>query len=162
MGNFIKSGNSHTLKFYLHTLSCHFWLNLWSVSHSMELLDPNLDHGISQWKIIQWNVISHWLSQGLQKTFSKRTFGIIIIWEELKHNYWRYHNLLLHPKSQPSDKLYKKTQNFASTHCGLETSIGDRNLGQSTLAQVMASCLMAPSHYLSQCWLMISEVLWHT
>ena len=32
----------------------------------------------------------------------------------------------------------------------------------STLAQVMACCLTAPSHYLNQCWLMISEVLWHS
>ena len=30
----------------------------------------------------------------------------------------------------------------------------------STLAQVMACCLMAPSHYLNQCWL-ISKVWWH-
>ena len=30
---------------------------------------------------------------------------------------------------------------------------------RSTLAQVMACCLMAPSHYLNQCWLMISAVL---
>ena len=26
----------------------------------------------------------------------------------------------------------------------------------------MACCLKAPSHYLNQCWLMISEVLWHS
>ena len=32
----------------------------------------------------------------------------------------------------------------------------------STLAQVMAWCLMTPSHYMSQCWLLISEVLWHS
>ena len=32
----------------------------------------------------------------------------------------------------------------------------------STLVQVMAWCLMAPSHYLNQCWLIISEVLWHS
>ena len=31
-----------------------------------------------------------------------------------------------------------------------------------TLAQVMAWCLMAPSHYMNQCWLFISEVLWHS
>ena len=31
----------------------------------------------------------------------------------------------------------------------------------STLAQVKACCLMAPSHYLNQCWLIISEVQWH-
>ena len=31
----------------------------------------------------------------------------------------------------------------------------------STQVQVMACCLTAPSHYLNQCWLTISEVLWH-
>ena len=33
---------------------------------------------------------------------------------------------------------------------------------ESTLAQVMACCLTTPSHYLNQCWLIISEVLWHS
>ena len=33
---------------------------------------------------------------------------------------------------------------------------------ESTLAQVMACCLMAPSHYLNQCWLIINKVLWHS
>ena len=32
----------------------------------------------------------------------------------------------------------------------------------STLAQVMACCLTAPSHYLNQCWLIISYVVWHS
>ena len=32
----------------------------------------------------------------------------------------------------------------------------------STLAQVMACCMRAPSHYLNQCWLIISEVQWHS
>ena len=32
----------------------------------------------------------------------------------------------------------------------------------TTLDQVMARCLMAPSHYLSQCWFLIGEVLWHS
>ena len=32
----------------------------------------------------------------------------------------------------------------------------------STLAQVMACCLTAPSHYLNQRWLIISNVLWHS
>ena len=31
----------------------------------------------------------------------------------------------------------------------------------SPLAHVMACCLTAPSHYMSQCWLIISEVQWH-
>ena len=32
----------------------------------------------------------------------------------------------------------------------------------SALAQVMACCLTAPSHYLNHCWLIISKVLWHS
>ena len=32
----------------------------------------------------------------------------------------------------------------------------------STWAQVMACCLTAPSHYLNQCWLIISKVKWHS
>ena len=33
-----------------------------------------------------------------------------------------------------------------------------RQRSGSTLAQVMPCCLTAPSHYLNQCWLIISEV----
>ena len=32
----------------------------------------------------------------------------------------------------------------------------------STLVQVMTCCLTAPSHYLNQCWLIISKFLWHS
>ena len=35
------------------------------------------------------------------------------------------------------------------------------HLSGSTLAQVMACCLTAPSHYLNQCWLIFSKVQWH-
>ena len=44
---------------------------------------------------------------------------------------------------------------------GLSDAIWQQRSG-STLAQVMACCLMAPSHYLNQCWLIISEVQWHS
>ena len=36
-----------------------------------------------------------------------------------------------------------------------------RHRSGSTLAQVMACCLTAPSHYLNQCRLIISKVHWH-
>ena len=53
-----------------------------------------------------------------------------------------------------------------STHCGLVTPYGDIYLGQYWLgavkAQAMACCLMAPSHYMNQCWLIIKGVLWHS
>ena len=32
----------------------------------------------------------------------------------------------------------------------------------STLVQVMACCLTAPSHYLNQCWIVIKGALWHS
>ena len=32
----------------------------------------------------------------------------------------------------------------------------------STLAQIMAWCLRASSHYLNQCWQIISQVLWYS
>ena len=32
---------------------------------------------------------------------------------------------------------------------------------QSSLAQEMACCLMAPSHYMKKCWLIISEDMWY-
>ena len=37
-----------------------------------------------------------------------------------------------------------------------------RQRSGSTSAQVMACCLTAPSHYLNQCWLIISKVKWHS
>ena len=37
-----------------------------------------------------------------------------------------------------------------------------RQRSGTTLAQVMACCLMVPSHYLNQCWLTISMVQWHS
>ena len=37
-----------------------------------------------------------------------------------------------------------------------------RQWSWTTLAQVMACCLTAPSHFLNQCWLIIRGVLWHT
>ena len=36
-----------------------------------------------------------------------------------------------------------------------------RHKSGSTLAQVMACCLTAPSHFLNQCWLITSKVQWH-
>ena len=33
---------------------------------------------------------------------------------------------------------------------------------RSTLAQVMACCLVTPSHYLNQCWLLINELKCHS
>ena len=41
------------------------------------------------------------------------------------------------------------------THCGLVMPYGD-------IDQVMAYCLVIPSHYVNQCWLIMNGVLWHS
>ena len=40
--------------------------------------------------------------------------------------------------------------------------INCQSRSESTLAQVMACCLMAPSHYQNQCWLLIVGILSHS
>ena len=37
-----------------------------------------------------------------------------------------------------------------------------RHIFGSTLAKVISWCLRAPSHYRNQCWLVITDVLWHS
>ena len=50
--------------------------------------------------------------------------------------------------------------------CWLTTLLPSNAIWQhrsgSTVAQVMAWCLVASSHYLNQCWLNIKDVLWHS
>ena len=44
------------------------------------------------------------------------------------------------------------------THCGLVTPYGNKEPGL-TLAQIMAFCPTAPSHYLIKCWLIVNWTL---
>ena len=72
---------------------------------------------------------------------------------------------------------FLRTQNVVKTICHLTTIARPpcyhrtslrpsdaiwRHRSGSTLDQVMACCLTAPSHYLNQCWPIISKVLWHS
>ena len=67
------------------------------------------------------------------------------------------------------DSLHKWSvmQNALPRHDCVINSLGPsdaiwRQRSGSTLAQVMACCLTAPSHYLNQSWLIISKVEWHS
>ena len=55
----------------------------------------------------------------------------------------------------------KRIHHLVLTHCGPATPYGNIDLSQK-LAQVLACCLMAPSHYLNQFYPIISEVLRHS
>ena len=64
-----------------------------------------------------------------------------LYWESKCRDMWRY---FIHFNSLgPSDAIWRQKTG-------------------STLAQVIACCLTAPNHYLKQCWLIISKVLWHS
>ena len=64
--------------------------------------------------------------------------------------YWR----------NPGDKCMDQSSELFSSFWPRDTIW--RHRSRSTLAQVLACCLMAPSHYLNQYWLIISKVLWHS
>ena len=51
---------------------------------------------------------------------------------------------------------------FEWIHCGLMTLYSDIELGQLTVAHVMACCLTASSNYLDQCWFIISKAKKHS
>ena len=65
----------------------------------------------------------------------------------------------------PSDFVSSK-QKYVHVLCDINSLWpGDviwRHGTRLTLAQVMACYLTAPRHYLNQCWLIISEVPWHS
>ena len=85
-----------------------------------------------------WNCWIHcWL---LQKSLN--------IWNMLKSTkYWAFFNSLHLTASHVM-------VNINSLWLSLVTPYDDRS--GSTLAQVIDCCLMAPSHYLTQCWVIIS------
>ena len=61
----------------------------------------------------------------------------------------------LHDSTHIDHAIDLQTSNL--THCGLVMPYGDRDLGQHWLR-----CLTATSHYLNQCWLIISDVQWYS
>ena len=64
------------------------------------------------------------------------------------------------PVKMPSDLFIRILFIFINS-LGLNDAIWRQRSG-STLAQVMACCLTAPSHYLNQCWLFIRKVQWYS
>ena len=48
------------------------------------------------------------------------------------------------------------------THCTWPSDAIWWHRPGSTSIQVVACCMAAPSHHLNQCWLLISEVMWHS
>ena len=90
----------------------------------------------------------------------------VITWTNVDKNLWchmtspGHHQLTTSPEAVSLTKPLMKFNGCLVN--SLWPSHAIRRQGtESTLAQVMACCLTAPSHYLNQCWLIISKVMWH-
>ena len=81
-------------------------------------------------------------------------------------NLWAAYYLYLHQSMEAWEYFFYisycgDTVTRVFTHWGIVTPYGRRRSG-SPLAQVLACCLTAPSHFMNQCWLIISKVKWHS
>ena len=76
-----------------------------------------------------------------------------------RSSYW---GLFFRIKNMPMEKMLSTPQELCTCFMFCCVLLWVLIGSESTLAQVMACCLTAPSHYLNQCWLIISEALWHS
>ena len=75
------------------------------------------------------------------------------------HAYWNYINCQIPVKFRPTMENLMNTVKLINSLWPSDTIW--RYKSRSIKAQVMACCLTAPSHYLNQCWLIISKAQWH-
>ena len=78
----------------------------------------------------------------------------------ISHFKWYWQREIMHLKPLTTKRNWKKM--WLCINSLWPSDVIWQQGSRSTLAQVMACCLTAPSHYLKQCWLMISGVLWHS
>ena len=144
MGIVIKSGILQTLKFHLYILSCHFWLNLWCIGDVIIKIGWNRNWYDRKCKKICFNLIWNLIK------------GSLLGWVPcLEGSHWIMPFKCQHDHTTNTiDSLWLSDAIFFYAIW--------RHRSGSTLAQVMACCLMASSHYLNQCWLIISKVLWYS
>ena len=128
-----------------------------------------VDRLVDMRKFMFWR---HW-SMTKMADIMQTTFSTAFSWKNIFVSWEFQKSYLVEGMAwcQTSDKLSPEPHAVAAqwmmhvspvcnklTLCGLVMLYGDIELGQ-----VMAWCLTAPSHYLNQCWLMISNcVLWHS
>ena len=113
------------------------------------------------WTILKWTI----LAKEIRKRSQAKLTNLMLT--GIYKTYWNdiYNCGLI--KCQHGDLIMVKLGQYqlwlysgTLTHCGLVMPYGNTDLDGSTLVQVMACCLMAPSHSLNQYWLIISEVQW--
>ena len=97
------------------------------------------------YRIISWarRIVSALLAWAVRKAINRMIWGV----NKLFHVFYQSNPVeniqVIINSLRPSDDIWRQRTG-------------------STLAQVMAWCLTAPSHYLNQCWLIITKVLWRS
>ena len=106
------------------------------------LLDTYFDNPFSSLFFSGLLRLCHWKSQTERQDRNRKIKGIFLGTHVLEVQISDYIHDISCNSLWPSDTIW-------------------RHRTESTLAQVMACCLMAPSQYLDQCWLIISGIVWH-
>ena len=107
------------------------------------------------------------LSPGRRQVIMRTITGILLKWS-LGNKLQRHFNRNLYIFVQENaikNVIWKMAGILSRSQCVNSLGPSDavwRWRSWSTLIQVMACCLTTPSHYLNQCWLITSKVLWHS
>ena len=123
----------------------------------------------SEWRIVGyatgvfWDLLNRSIRGSHTVSFMSPRSSCVIddAWIDSLINGWKYKSITnMH---RPS---VCESQSFLSDFCWKLNSLWPRDAilqhgYKSTLAQVLVCCLTAPSHYLNQCWIVISEIPWH-
>ena len=70
--------------------------------------------------------------------------------------------LYCHLSQNPTHLQFMNTYRYVYVNTLWPSDVIRRLDLDQPLAQVMACCLTAPSHYLNKCWLVMTSVLWHS
>ena len=120
----------------------------------------------SQWQVTR--SFDVFFDLRLNKWLSKQSWDWWL--ETLSSPLWRHSNeymFTLTSTEGPQNACVKPDQVLCNYNAHInslwpsDVLWGHVHVSGSTLAQVMVWCLTTPSHYRNQCWLFISEDVWH-
>ena len=124
------------------------WPITWSTKSDQftNTMAPPWENHTRSWLVHKFRILILIMQSGHSFAFSMSYNGMskIVTWLDDNFSWWT--NMYFFTK------FYELTNPLWNGSLSLRTG--------STLAHVMACCLTAPSHYLNQCWLIISKILW--
>ena len=149
-------------------------VSICALKHNMQFINITffLIHFFNQYIIIIYCIIHVFRHSYIQKTLWHQSSIIdYTIWTTIQRMLNMKFSVKIHTIIKYTNR-FSLQNTFQLYFCNVRLFISINSLGPSeaiwqwrswsTLVQVMACCLTAPSHCLNQCWLIISKVLWHS